>query len=312
MQVEELFDLTNWISEEIEQEELLQKYQRLQKILQQNTQPNQQKIPFDEQKEQLVASLARVPLSGLSNGQLEILGVIGIGNNVGEMGVSRVEDTLYRNALDVANAAQIMAKSVQDLTRGIQWSQQVRTSLATIINEEPVSEMKDGVLLRVHFTRDAHLSNLTEFKDWGKTWWEIGRGIGMAHNTAPEGISIVGASKGSVIISLLATYAIAKTTGLIIHEALKVAEKIYAIQKQREEVRALQLANNAAEKALEDAEKLEKKQGVEHIINVAVDQIGLDKKQEGDKVNELSSAIRKLVDFIEKGGEVDFVIPEEA
>ena len=289
----------------------MQKYQQLYQVLQQNTQPNQQKQPFEEQKELLISALREVPLIELSLGQIEILTTIGIATNVGTEGIELVEDTLFKNALDIATAAQRIQQAIQEISQGIQWSQQEKELLTKIIETEEVSEIGDQVLLRVHFTREAHLSNLTELKDWGKTWWEIGRGIGMAHGEAPENISVVGASKGSIIVSLLSAYAIAKTASGIIMEALKVIEKVYDIKKKAQEVKALELANDEAEKSLEEAAETEKQNGVENIINHTIDEIGLDRNKEGDKVNELSSAVRKLVDFVEKGGEVDFVLPDE-
>lgn len=311
MQVEELYDLTSWINSEIVEQQVVQKYQQLHQVLQQNTQPNQQKQPFEDQKELLIKTLKEVPLIELSLGQIEVLTTIGIANNVGTEGVELVEDTLFKNALDIATAAQRIQQCIQEISQGVQWSQQERELLTKIISAEEVSEIGDQVLLRVHFTREAHLSNLTELKDWGKTWWEIGRGIGMAHGEAPENISVVGASKGSIIVSLLSTYAVAKTASGIIMEALKVIEKVYDIKKKAQEVRALELANDEAEKSLENAAETEKQNGVENIINHTIDEIGLDRNNEGDKVNELSSAVRKLVDFVEKGGEVDFVLPDE-
>lgn len=311
MQIEELYDLTTWVMSEIVEKQIIQKYQQLHQVLQQNTQPNQQKQPFEEQREQLISALKDVPLIDLSMGQIEVLQAIGIANNVGEDGVNLVEDTLFKNALDIASAAQRIQKSIQEINEGVQWAQQIRGLLEKIIKVDEVTEIGDKVLLRVHFAREAHLSNLTEFKDWGKTWWEIGRGIGMAHGEAPENIAIVGASKGSIIISMLSAYGIAKTASGIIMEALKLIDKYYEIKKKIQEIRALELANDEAERALEDAAENEKQNGVENIINRTVDDIGLDRNSEGDKINELSSAIRKLVEFVEKGGEIDFVLPDE-
>lgn len=311
MQVEELYDLTSWIQAEIVEKQIVQKYQQLHQVLQVNTQPNQQKQPFEEQKEQLIKALQSVALVELSNGQIEVLKEIGIADNVGQEGVDLLEDTLFRNALDIAHAAERVQQSIQKISEGVQWSKQTRELLTKIITTEEVTEIGNAVLLRVHFTREAHLSNLTELKDWGKTWWDIGRGIGMAHGQAPEDIQVVGASKGSLIVSLLSAYPIAKTVSAIIMDALKVIEKVYDIKKKAQEVRALELANDEAEKSLMEAAEAEKQNGVETIITKNIDEIGLDRKAEGDKVNELSSAIKKLVDFVEKGGEIDFVMPDE-
>ena len=49
MQVEELYDLTSWIQTEIVDEIIIKKYQQLHAVLQQNSQPNMQKQPFEDQ-----------------------------------------------------------------------------------------------------------------------------------------------------------------------------------------------------------------------------------------------------------------------
>lgn len=311
MQVEELFDLTNWIQREIVTPGVITLYQNLLAVLNQNAQPSQTKLPFEEQKEALFTALRTVPLSDLSSGQLELLETIGIAKNVADEGIKSIEDVLFRNALDIATAVSKITTSIESLSKGVQWATQIKALLADIISEDVIRDTSDGVLMRVHFQKEAHLSNLSEFKDWGKTWYEIGRGIAMANGAAPEDIKIVGASKGSIIITLLSTYGIAKTTSAIILEALKVAEKVYDLKKAAQEVRALKIGNDIAEKALEKDALDVKELGISKIIADAIQQIGLDTKNSGDKVNALESSVAKLVDFIEKGGEVDFVVPDE-
>lgn len=311
MQVEELYDLTTWIDNEIVDAEIVQKYQQLHNVLRQNAQPDQPKQPFADQKEVLIKALGDVALAQLSIGQIDVLSTIGIAPNVGPEGVAALEDALFRNAIDIATAAQRVQNSIQKINEGVQWSQQVRDLLSKIITSDEIAEIGDSVLLRVHFSGDAHLSNLTEFKHWGKVWWEIGRGIAMAHNDAPENIRVIGATKGSIIISLLTAYGIAKTTSAIIMEALKLAEKVLEIRKKAEEVKALKLANGKLEKLLEEEADKAKKAGVDKIVNDKIKDLKLNAKEEGDKINALGDAIRKLVDFVEKGGEVDFVLPDE-
>lgn len=311
MQIEELHDLTNWINREVVVTGVSALYNDLLTVLNQNAQPSQTKLPFEAQKEALFTTLKTVSLSDLSSGQLEILENIGIAHNVGSEGVEAIEDVLYRNALDIATVVNKITTVVAEINTGVQWSSQINTLLLHILDVEEVRVAEDGVLMRIHFQKEAHLSNLTEFKDWGKTWYEIGRGITMANGAAPEDIKVVGASKGSIILTLLATYGIARTTSDIILAALKVAEKVYDIKKKAQEVKALKIGNDAAEKALEKAAADTKESGIKTIIADTIKQIGLDKKNEGDKVNALESSISKLVDFIEKGGEVDFVVPEE-
>ncbi len=94
-------------------------------------------------------------------------------------------------------------------------------------------------------------------------------------------------------------------------DALKVAEKILDIRIKIEEVKALKLSNDAAERALADEVKNEKETGIKTIISKMINELDLNAETEGDKVQALENAVKKLVDFVDKGGEVDFVLPEE-
>ena len=120
MNVSELYDLTYWIKSEIVKTQILQKYQALHSILQQHAQPNQQKQPFDTQKDDLINTLKSVPLHKLTKDQLLFLRELGIAQVVGDEGISQVEDILYKNVIDVATSAQKLSQIQQELKKGIQ------------------------------------------------------------------------------------------------------------------------------------------------------------------------------------------------
>ncbi len=63
MNVSELFELTHWVTKEIGEAQIPQKYQALQTIIQQHAQPNQQRQPFEAQKDDLIEALRNIPLS---------------------------------------------------------------------------------------------------------------------------------------------------------------------------------------------------------------------------------------------------------
>lgn len=311
MQIEELFDLTTWIEKELVGKQISQAYSALYSILHSNAQPNTAKQSFEAQKEALVIALKDIGLSLLSTGQLQILSELGLTEILGDEGVDSLEGLLFRNVLDIATTVQRIAEKIASLTTAIEWSHNMRTSLSKIIKVEDVTQLEDVALLRVHFQKEAHLNNLTEFKEWGKIWYEIGRGIAMAHNAAPEDFRVVGASKGSVIITLATTYGMVKTSCFIIHEVLKVIEKVYDIKKAAQEVRQLKIANDTAVLALEKAEEEERKLGKVAILTSVVEQLSLNSATDGEKITTLEKSIKQLVDFIEKGGEVDFIVPDE-
>jgi len=309
MNVSELFDLTYWISREIEKKQIPQKYQTLQTILQQHSQPNQQKQPFDSQKEDLINTLINVPLDQLTRDQLEFLSNLGIAQAVGDEGINTIEEVLYKNVIDVATSAQKLQEILQKISEGISKSNQIKEGLTDCVAEEEY-ETDNEILMRVSFTGHALMSNVTDFKSWGSIWYDIGRGIAMAHNASPEEIKIVGATKGSIIIELAVIASIATTTSGIILAALKVAEKVIDIRTKAEELRGLKMKNDKFAKDLEKEAENEKKAGIEEITGKVAQELQL-KEDEGDKVTALDKAVKNLVNFIEKGGIVDFVIPED-
>ncbi|WP_219584327.1 hypothetical protein, partial [Vibrio parahaemolyticus] len=133
---------------------------------------------------------------------------------------------LFRNNLDIANAHSELSKIVQELSNGIGRSDQIQTQLKPLISAGVEDETPaEDVMIRVHFQNDVAFENVCDFKKWGTVWWEIGRGIAIAHDSSPEAVKVVGAQKGSIIIELATVAAIATTASTIILSALKVAER---------------------------------------------------------------------------------------
>lgn len=310
MNVSELYHLTLWIEEEVEQKNIIKMYQGLYNILQQNAQQGRQQQPFETQKDALLLSLKEVDLNSLTNDQIKFLNNLEIEQALGSRGIETIEDILYKNVIDIATSASKIAEIIQKLQNGINKSKQIKTGLLDCVDEE-IYEEKNEVLMRVAFTRNASMTNIAEFKNWGSTWYDIGRGIAMAHDLTPDDVKVVGATKGSIIIELAVIASIATTTSGIILAALKVAEKVYDIRLKAEELRSLKLKNDKVVKDLEKEADNEKKEGIDEIIYVLIDELKLDGKKEGDKITALEKSVKKLVDFVDKGGEVDFIMPDE-
>ena len=310
MNVSELYSLTLWIEDKVVSVQIPQKYQALQQALQRNVQPNQQKQPFETQRDDLISTIKKVPLNQLTREQLLFLERLGIGKSVGKNGVVEINDILYKNSLDIATAAQKIQEIHTELNKGIQKAKQIQTGLAECVDLEEYEEA-DEVMIRVTFTGQASMNNVVDFKKWGNTWHEIGRGISMAHNAHPEDIKVIGATKGSVIIELATNPAIATTASAIIFFALKLAEKVLDIKKKAEELKSLKLKNKKLVKDLEKEAENEKKEGIEEICNKLILELKIDSNGDGEKVNALNKAVKDLIDFIEYGGEVDFIVPDE-
>ena len=159
MNVSELYNLASWVDENITKTQISKKYQTLQQILQQNTQPGQQRQPFEAPKKDLIKTIQNVPLKQLSKEQLTFLRAIEIAQYVGEEGINTTDDILYKNAIDIATAANKVQEIYQKLTTGINKLNQIRTGLEGYVPQE-VYETKNEVLMRVTFSGQAGLTNI--------------------------------------------------------------------------------------------------------------------------------------------------------
>ncbi len=154
------------------------------------------------------------------------------------------------------------------------------------------------------------MDNVADWKDWSAKWYEIVRGIALAIDERPEDTNVVGASQGSVIMKLAATYAFTRVMALISKSIASIAKDYLEVRHSIEDLKTKKVLRETAEKALlENAEEI-KRDGVNTIMEEL--KPCLPAKLKGDQKNALKMAIEKALDFHNKGGDVDFVAPERS
>jgi hypothetical protein len=306
MTIRELNALTEWVDQEIVAANVPQTYQALANALQHNIQGQQQQ-PFDEQREALLELLGDVPVEGLDFEQQRMLDKMGILKCVGDSAVRDIEDTLYRNVIDIATAHQRISEMMQSVTNGVKKNDQIKAAFKGLV--EPPSEVSEIARIKVRFAGNAALGNLSDLRQWANEWFEIGRGIALAEGRAPEEISIIGTSEGSIIVILGVAYGMAKIISVIILKALEAAERYLEIKKKAQEIRALELSNAKIEAEIEkEAEQYHEKARAQIVEDLL--QGRSDRKADGEVRNALERSVSKLLLFIERGGEVDCYLPE--
>ncbi|MGI9477808.1 MAG: hypothetical protein ACR2PI_13990 [Hyphomicrobiaceae bacterium] len=307
MQVTELYDLLNWIDKEIRKRQIQQKYQTLEGKLQANAQPNQPHQPVETEKEELKSALEAVNIHSLSSAQQTYLAKLKILDFLGQNGISVVEDILFRNVVDVATAANRLTEIVSHFHSALNQAQQIEDGLRGLV--ELPRQIDHNIVVRVTFANEAAIGNVVELKSWADAWHEIGRGIAMSKGGAPEDVRVIGASTGSIVLDLAVVWAFAKVITKIINDALCITEKTLQIKLKAEELRSMQLKNDAAVVALERQVNEERDAGIGAIIQDVVD--GAVNEMNGEDRNALERAVTKLVDFLYKGGDVDLIMPPE-
>lgn len=314
MQVNELLKLSEWFKNYIVDAKIPQYYTNLHNKLNQNAKPaqNQARLPFESEKKNLFAAIEKINFEKLSQEQIKFLEHLKVADKFGKIGVKKIEAVLYENSLDIVTAAQEIGNFTGKINAAQstlnQFSQTLGNHFKSDIDDEIPS---DSVYMRIYFQQNSSINNLTDFKKMAANWHEIGRGIAMAQNKTPEDFNIIGAQKGSVVIDLVVCAAIASSVSTIILASLKVVEKVLSIWEQVEKIKNLGLNNEKIALELAKEAKREQEEGVASILDAAILQLGLDKEKDGDKIVALEKSIKKLVEFTEKGGYVDFIQPDD-
>lgn len=314
MQITELLKLTKWFDENITENGVPEKYIALYNKMNQNMRRNgnQQLVPFEQEKENLIESINGINFQNLSLEQIEFLEQLEITELIGRSGAKQIEDNLIRNNLDIVTATQKI-KEISDLiAKAKKTIDELQTTLSKSFDIEETDEVDDDkVLMRVYFQNDVAIDNLTNFKKLSDSWYHIGRGIAMAQDKSPEDFNIIGAKKGSIIIEMAVVYGLAKTVSKILLESLKVADRFINVLKQVEELKGLKLDNKKIASELEKEAEKEKNQGTAKILETTVADLQLNTEQNGDKIEALKKSIKNLINFTKNGGVVDFVQPKE-
>jgi hypothetical protein len=302
MNTEELAGIPGWIQREVVERRIPSLFAELASAVQNNANGGRQAL--EPQRSQLLEAIESVSQNALTDAQARLLNEkIVLLPHLGRRGVEEVEGILFRNSLDAATAAQEINRISSEIQSGVDRGMQIRAALAGLVS--PSDLPSDEVLIRIVFDNAASMSNIKDFKKWANEWHDIGRGLAMAVDEAPEDIRIVGAETGSIIITLATTIAIARIASGVILKALEVAEKVQGIRKLELEIQALKLSNDQAALALKNQAEDERRSGLANISELVSAELKLD----GEKITALDKSVTKLLAFLEKGGSVDMVLP---
>lgn len=310
MNIDELWNLLAWSYEIILAPKLSKRFAAIQGILANNLQANQTKQPFEEPVKQLSAHLRAMPMSQLTTAQLSFLEHIGIRPLIGVRGADYLEGVLYRNSLDPATAAQKVLEIVEQLNKGADRLNHLRTGLDGLVL--PVETPPEGVVVRVTFSHHAAIQNVVDLKRRSANWHDIARGIAMAIGLAPEDVQVLSAHRGSIVVDFVTVSAFASVLSVIVHRALDAALKVQNVRLLGQQVRALELRNNKLEAEFASAEEQELAHRIDAIVKETAQLLQLEEQGNGDKYKAFRNAVSLLVNFADRGGEVDFVLRDEA
>ncbi len=308
MTVDELYKLVKWVQSEVVEKDVTKAYQQLYAVLSKNAQPNQPTQSFEKEKSNLVSKLESISVDSLSSYQIEYLEKYGLYKYIGLEGISNINDILSSSGIDLVYAPQKINMIISQMNQGLQKLKQIDVGLTGLVEDKILMQLDNEILMSIRFAGQAAISNISDLKKWGNIWFEIGRGITMAHDMSPESIKIIGATKGSVILELVTNYDIMLTISTITLGVYKVVEDILDLWNTAEDLKTKNL-EDIAENILSAAED-RKQKGITEIIEIVKSEIKLLPPDDSEKISNLTHSIKELMDFIEKGGTIDYTIPE--
>src|SRR5690606_37578263 len=109
------------------------------------------------------------------------------------------------------------------------------------IASESLDEKEGYVTVRVGFKNDASIRNVKDWKTSAEDWYQIVRGLALVCGEAPEDTKVVGASTGSVILILSATYTFSKLLATISKHITGIAKDVIGVRVALEDLRGKKL-----------------------------------------------------------------------
>lgn len=317
MDIDEIYRLSKWVREEIGAKKITKSFQVIVSKLRTMTQPNQPKVAFEQDKAELVNLLNGVPLYQLTHEQKKFLDKFDMLSFMGEAGPKYIDDIFHDNTHDIVTVANKLEEAQSKVSNCVAKFAEIENGLKIFTSGE-ISPEGDKALIRVTFTKDAAITNIVEMEEWSENWKHIIRGFTLVFGNRPEDIKIAGVSNGSLLLDLLANLKVAGALTSTLVGLATLAEKILKLKDRAKEMRESDFEgkDEIAEK-IEDSVEKEKEKAVNSVVvniqNLTINNYGDNPqaRMPGDNQAALTTAAQKLIDFLERGGEIDIIPPEE-
>lgn len=306
MNIDEMYRLANWFADQFPR--LNNLYSGVLDPINHNaSQPDKRTI--EGQLNELTEFLASQPLNQLSLEQLKMLSLLGVEQYIGREGAAYVEAAVRTSNYDPATAVQRLSAAIQSINSARDRLAAYAEAVTNLGLGLADAEAEGGLItIRVGFQSEAAINNVADWKNTAKDWYEIVRGLAMACDEKPEDVKVLGASTGSVILIMAGTAVFTGLLATIARHMTTTAKDVIGVRVALEELRQKKLLTKAMETEFKKIEK-EKVDGA--MVNIQKLLDGNLKLKDGEVAVALTNSIKKLLDFSEKGGTVDFVAPPE-
>jgi hypothetical protein len=307
MEVSELTELANWFENQVPPAR--DAYANLLTLLQHNaSQPD--KRPLETALDTLISALEEMNFDELSLQQFRVLERMDVREYLGRDGIAFVDATIRTANYDPATSVSKVQATITNIDNARNALIAFRGAMDQLkIGSGEQDDVQDRIIIRIGFEKDANIDTVTDWRDSSRDWYDIIRGVALAAKESPEDTKVIGAATGSVILILAGTVAVTTMLAAISKNITSVARDIIMVGVERENLRQKKLLTTAMEAELNKIEQKKRTDAVKAVM--AELKKHLHKSVMGDAKVALEASVKKLLDFNEKGGVVDFVAPPE-
>lgn len=302
MDIQELLELAKWVRRTVK--DVRHSYESVSDTLRHNS-TETQKIPLEDHVDSLIYVLNEIDLLNLTHAQRLVLFKLNVEGLFGERGIDFVNSAVRNTNVDPAIAHAQFVNAIRSMDFAKQWASDIINALESLFAESDDSVQEEGkIILRIEFTEKARIDNINDWKKWSDKWHRVLRGIGMVFNQRPDEVQIVGASRGSIIITIAASLYIVKLLAEMTGTILKAVNEWKTLQKTMEELKEKNLLDK------DISESLDRK--VSDIKSRCVDEtLASVQNKYGSAINgEVEAAVKQaivdMVKFLGNGGKIDF------
>ncbi|WP_017630872.1 hypothetical protein [Vibrio sp. 624788] len=322
----EMISLSVWLNDKESLFSPIQKLATLQGILNGNIaarHPNNRQAtpiqPFTEEKNLALDAIKTLSLSELSNDQIACLSLHNADQFMGIDAYNHLESIFKNEVHDLAHLASEVKKAHSALAQAkaaINTVAQSMTPYAKLIEE--AQYLEDQARFSIIFKEGVQINSLKDLETKSKEWNNIIHSIGVSLGVPPNEFKVLGARNGSLVIDLYMCAAAIVPIGFILSRSISIIESFAISMKRLKAIYELEIDDPAIKEIDEDIKAISEKYfshkklvSAKKIASQILDETECLPENRPEAESNLESAIKKILNHLRKGGDLDAFIPTE-
>ncbi|HGF7194338.1 hypothetical protein [Vibrio cholerae] len=322
----EMISLSKWLNDKESLFNPIQKLAALQSILNGNIaarNPNNRQVtqiqPFTEEKNLALDAIKSLSLFELSKDQIACLSLHNADQFMGIDAYNYLESVFKNEVHDLAYLASEVKKAHTALTQAktaINAVAQSMTPYAKLIEE--AQYLEDKARFSIIFKEGVQINSLKDLETKSKEWNAIIHSIGVSLGVRPNEFKVLGARNGSLVIDLYMCAAAIVPIGFILSRSLSIIESFAMSMKRLKAIYELEIDDPAIKEIDEDIKAISEKYfshkklvSAKKIASQILDETECPPEKRPEAESNLESAIKKILNHLRKGGDLDAFVPTE-